>query len=68
MRVQIVFGPMPNCAEYTVPFDVTVVYIPMWLITNYEVDAPEEKDADSKEVDESNVVQTTFHRGSLCRK
>ena len=54
-----IWSQLPSYAEYTVPFGgvLLLFYIPMWLITNYEVDAPEEKDADSiedsKELDES---------------
>ena len=46
-----IWAQVPTYAEYTVPFGgiLLLFYIPTWLMTNYEVDSPNEKDSDSTE-------------------
>jgi hypothetical protein len=45
------WAQVPNYAEYTVPFGglLLLFYIPIWLVTNYEVTDAEKKDPDSIE-------------------
>ena len=53
-----IWSQVPSFADYTVPLGglLLLLYIPMWLMTNYEVTESEEKDSktteDSKESDE----------------